>query len=317
MAYIKFILIKMQVMGYMVHLLEEELIKHLDPEVRAVLDVGNYIVASGGKRMRPILSLLTCKALGGDEKSVLPLAIGIEYIHVASLLHDDVVDGADRRRGKLSANVVFGNDLCVLTGDYMYAKALWLYSVYGNLKSIEIVSKAVMDMAQGQVLELKSVGDLIDEDTYFSIIDRKTGVLFGASMAVGALVAGREDYEEFYRIGLKIGRAFQLVDDALDYSGSEEKLGKPVGNDLKEGKCTYPLISVIEKLNFEDVKRSLRSGEILWLREKVVELGGVKKTYERALTEVQDALEELYGIVGKDLVQPLEALIISVVKRER
>ncbi|WP_340695505.1 polyprenyl synthetase family protein [Hydrogenobacter thermophilus] len=307
----------MQVMGYMVHLLEEELIKHLDPEVRAVLDVGNYIVASGGKRMRPILSLLTCKALGGDEKSVLPLAIGIEYIHVASLLHDDVVDGADRRRGKLSANVVFGNDLCVLTGDYMYAKALWLYSVYGNLKSIEIVSKAVMDMAQGQVLELKSVGDLIDEDTYFSIIDRKTGALFGASMAVGALVAGREDYEEFYRIGLKIGRAFQLVDDALDYSGSEEKLGKPVGSDLKEGKCTYPLISVIEKLNFEDVKRSLRSGEILWLREKVVELGGVKKTYERALTEVQDALEELYGIVGKDLVQPLEALIISVVKRER
>lgn len=298
-------------------LLEEELLRHLDPEVKAILEVGNYIISSGGKRIRPVLSLLTCKALGGDERKVLPLAVGIEYIHVASLLHDDVVDGADRRRGRLSANLVFGNELCVLTGDYMYAKALWLYSRYGDIKSIEIVSRAVMDMAQGQVLELKSIGDIIDQETYFSIIDRKTGVLFGASMAVGALMAGREDYERFYQMGSKVGRAFQLVDDALDYSGSEEKLGKPVGNDLREGKCTYPLISVMENLDTEAVKNSLRNSDTAWIREKVIQLGGVKKTYQTAKMYIEEALKELRQLMGENNTKVLETLVLSVIERER
>ncbi|QWK20514.1 MAG: polyprenyl synthetase family protein [Hydrogenobacter thermophilus] len=307
----------MHVVDYAVRLLEEELLRHLDPEVKAILEVGNYIISSGGKRIRPVLSLLTCKALGGDERKVLPLAVGIEYIHVASLLHDDVVDGADRRRGRLSANVVFGNELCVLTGDYMYAKALWLYSRYGNMKSIEIVSRAVMDMAQGQVLELKSIGDIIDQETYFSIIDKKTGVLFGASMAVGALVAGREDYERFYQMGLKVGRAFQLVDDALDYSGSEEKLGKPVGNDLREGKCTYPLISVMENLDTEVVRSSLRNSNTAWIREKVIQLGGVKKTYQMAKVYIEEALKELRQLMGENNTKVLETLVLSVIERER
>ncbi len=304
-------------MESLLSVIEEELVKYLDPEVRTVLEIGRYIVSSGGKRIRPILTLLTCRALGGDESKVYPLAVGIEYIHVASLLHDDVVDGANMRRGKPSANLLFGNEACVLTGDYMYAKALWLYSIYGSMKSIQIVSRAVMDMSQGQMLELNSIGNLIDEKTYFEIIDKKTGVLFGASMAVGALSAQREDYEEFYRIGIKIGRAFQLIDDALDYAGSQEKLGKPVGNDLKEGKCTYPLISVLEKLHVEDVKSSLRNGNVEWLRQKVIELGGVKNTYERARLEVQQALDELYRIAGKDAFDVLSPIITSVVNRER
>jgi octaprenyl-diphosphate synthase len=212
----------------------------------------------------------------------------------------------------------FSNSLaCVLTGDYMYVKTLWLYSMYGSMKSIQIVSRAVMDMSQGQVLELKSIGNLIDEKTYFEIIDRKTGVLFGASMAVGALSAQSEDYEEFYRIGIRIGRTFQLIDDALNYAGSQEKLGKPVGNDLQEGKCTYPLISVLGKLHVEDVKSSLRNGNVEWLRQKVIELGGVENTYERAKLEVQQALDDLYRIAGKDAFEVLSPLITSVVNRER
>jgi len=304
-------------MERLLKVIEGELIRYLDPEVREVLEVGNYIVSSGGKRIRPILTLLTCMALGGDESKVHPLAVGIEYIHVASLLHDDVVDGADTRRGKPSANLVFGNEMCVLTGDYMYAKALWLYSVYGDMKSIQILSKAVMDMAQGQVLELKSIENVIDEKTYFDIIDKKTGVLFGASMAVGALMAGREDYEEFYRIGIRVGRAFQLVDDALDYVGSQEKLGKPVGNDLKEGKCTYPLISVLDKLDIRDVESFLKNRNTVWLRQKVIELGGVENTYDKAKVETDQALEDLHRIAGKDAVEILFPLIISSVKRER
>lgn len=296
--------------------IEEELLKHLDPEVRYVLEVGGYIVSSGGKRIRPILSILTCRAFGGDERKALPLGVGIEYIHAASLLHDDVVDGADKRRGRASANRVYGNDLCVLTGDYMYAKALWLYSRYGDIKSIQVVSRAVMDMAQGQVLELKSIGDMIDEETYFSIIDKKTGALFGASVAVGAVLSGREDYEDVYRIGVKIGRAFQLIDDALDYVGSEVKLGKPVGSDLKEGKCTYPLLSVIEHLDRKSVERSLRNGDVEWVREKVVELSGVERTKQRAKKEAEEAIDSLCNILkGRDL-SSLESLIHSTINRE-
>jgi octaprenyl-diphosphate synthase len=224
------------------------MLDYLDPEIRLVEDVGRYILSAGGKRLRPLLMMEVCRMLGGDVERVVPLAVGIEYIHMASLLHDDVVDGAHTRRGRPSANALFGNQAVVLGGDYFYAKALWLYANYGNLQAVEMVSRAVMHMSQSQLLELLSLGKLISEEEYFRIIDGKTGALFGASMGVGALMAESPLAEEFYQMGLKVGRAFQLIDDALDYSSSEERLGKPVGNDLREGKCTYPLLSVLRPL---------------------------------------------------------------------
>jgi len=135
-------------------------------------------------------------------------------------------------------------------------------------------------------------------------------------MGVGALMAGREDYESFYQVGLKVGRAFQLIDDALDYVGSEEKLGKPVGNDLKEGKCTYPLISVLESLDKEEVKRAIVLGDVENLRKRVVELGGVEKTKERAWREIEEAVRDLERLVGDGAVA-LKELILSAVKREK
>jgi octaprenyl-diphosphate synthase len=198
--------------------IEKALRQYMDSDVYQILEIGNYIFDGGGKRLRPLLTLLVAKGGKADTEKVLPLAVGLEYIHTASLLHDDVVDEAEARRGKKAAHKVFGNGVTVLTGDYMYANALYLFSTYGTQKMIEVVSGAVKKMAEGQILELKSVGELIDEETYFKIIDGKTGVLFAAAAAVGALASNlKESYKDFWNFGLSIGRAFQLIDDALDY----------------------------------------------------------------------------------------------------
>ena len=289
------------------------MLDYLDPEVKLVLDIGKYTLEAGGKRIRPMLMMEVCRMFKGNCESILPLAVGIEYIHTASLLHDDVVDGALTRRGKPSANLIFGNQAVVLGGDYFYAKALWLYAVYGNLKAVELVSRAVMHMSQSQILELSSIGKIISEEEYFKIIDGKTGALFSASMGVGALMAGSPFYEDFYKIGLKVGRAFQLIDDALDYVGSEDRLGKPAGNDLKEGKCTYPLISVIDQLDEEWVLERFGKERREELRQKVVELGGVENTKKRAWQEIEQAIEYISKFENSsNLVELLE----SVVKRD-
>lgn len=292
--------------------IKQKVLFYLDPEVREVYDIGAYIVSAGGKGIRPLLTVRVCEALGGDVERVIPLAVGIEYVHVASLLHDDVVDNAQTRRGRKSANVVYGNQACVLTGDYMYARALSLYSLYGSLESIQVLSDAVMKMSQGQLLELRSLGKLIDEEVYFRIVDFKTGALFGACMAVGALMAGRKDYWEFYKIGILAGRAFQLIDDALDYAGDEEKLGKPVGSDLAEGKCTYPLLSVMDNLG-EEGKRLFYDRRVEELREEVIRLGGVEKTQKKAEEELHKVL---HFIREWDKTGSVESLILKLVYRE-
>jgi octaprenyl-diphosphate synthase len=293
--------------------LNQFMLDYLDPEIKLVEDVGRHILSAGGKRLRPLLMMEVCRVLGGDVERVIPLAVGIEYIHMASLLHDDVVDGAHIRRGRPSANILFGNQAVVLGGDYFYAKALWLYANYGNLQAVEMVSRAVMHMSQSQLLELLSLGKLISEEEYFRIIDGKTGALFGASMGVGALMAESPLAEEFYQMGLKVGRAFQLIDDALDYSSSEERLGKPVGNDLREGKCTYPLLSVLDHLDKRWVLERFGKGNTEELRERVVLLGGVENTKRRAEEEIAPVLE----FVGKfENSQALVQLIRSIVNRD-
>jgi octaprenyl-diphosphate synthase len=289
------------------------MLDYLDPDIKLVEDVGRHILSAGGKRLRPLLMMEVCRVLGGDVEKVIPLAVGIEYIHMASLLHDDVVDGAHTRRGRPSANVLFGNQAVVLGGDYFYAKALWLYANYGNLQAVEMVSRAVMHMSQSQLLELLSLGKLISEEEYFRIIDGKTGALFGASMGVGALMAESPIAEKFYQMGLKVGRAFQLIDDALDYSSSEERLGKPVGNDLREGKCTYPLLSVLDHLDKQWVLERFGKGNTEELRERVVLLGGVENTKRRAEEEIVPVLEFISKFENS---QALLQLIKGIVNRD-
>lgn len=301
--------------------IEKALRDLLHPEIKLVLETASYLFDGGGKRIRPLLTVLTCGMCGGDPEKAVPLGVGIEYIHTASLLHDDVVDGAQERRGRGTANNVFGNEVAVLTGDYMYARALNLFTQHGSMEMIRVVSRAVMDMAQAQVLELSRIGDLISEEEYFRIIDGKTGVLFGASMSVGALCAGYREPDRLWDIGLSLGRAFQLIDDLLDYVGDAKRTGKPVGNDLLEGKTTYPLISVAERVDRKWVLSVLRTpaddgSGVEELRNKVVELGGAQNTKERARREIEGLKSSLREFPESQFRESIENLIDFVVERD-
>ncbi len=301
--------------------IEKRLIEELNPKVKLVLETSRYLIEGGGKRLRPLITVLSCGMCGGNPEEAIPLGVGLEYIHAASLLHDDVVDGASKRRGKTSANVIFGNGTAVLTGDYMYAKALHLFTRYGTKEMIEVVSEAVMEMAEAQVLEISKVGELISEEDYFRIIDGKTAVLFSACTTVGALCANYRYPEQIKKIGYHMGRAFQLIDDLLDYTGDPQKTGKPVANDLKEGKATYPLLCVINQMNKEKVKKILSdpnppSEEIDNLRKEVLKLGGANKTREKARTEAERAYEILKRLDHTHYREEMERILEFIVFRE-
>ncbi len=307
--------------------IEKELSLYLDSNVEFILKIGNYLFSSGGKRLRPILVLIFSKMLKGENSNRdYPLAVAMEYLHAASLLHDDVVDGAETRRGKPSANRIFGNDTVVLTGDYMYANALYLFSVYGNIKMIKNVSDAVKKMAEGQLLELRKIGDLdISEEEYFTILKGKTAVLFGSCCYVGASLGkgSKEQLKSAYNYGLYIGIAFQLIDDLLDYVGDEKKLGKPVCNDLKEGKVTYPLLSIlddIDRTQKEFIKGVLRAvnpkeEDIQKVKRIVLENGGDKKTLKKAEEFVNNAIKQLETFPENEYLRDLKELAKYIVER--
>jgi len=308
--------------------IEAELSRYMDSEVEFILKIGNYILSSGGKRLRPVLVLTFSRLLKGEnEDRDYPIAVAMEYLHTASLLHDDVVDGAETRRGRPSANRVFGNDMVVLTGDYMYANALYLFSVYGDIDMIKNVSDSVKKMSEGQLLELKKIGDIgITFEEYFKILEGKTAVLFGSCCYVGTALGegSQEQKESAYRYGLNIGLAFQLIDDYLDYTGTEEKLGKPVCNDLREGKITYPLLSVMDVLSEEEkdfIKKVIRNinpskEDIERVKQIVYEKGGMMKTIEKARQLVDNAICELENFPDNEYLKKLEELAKFIVERE-
>ena len=219
--------------------------KALDSEVVLIRQVAEYIVAGGGKRLRPALLLLTAGATGyrGTDHHV--LAAVIEMIHTATLLHDDVVDESDMRRGHATANAQFGNAASVLVGDFLYSRAFQMMVGQGRIRVLQILSDATNVIAEGEVLQLMNAGNTdLTEHTYLEVIQRKTAKLFEAAARLGAVLgeAPAEQEDALARYGMHLGTAFQLVDDVLDYSGSVESIGKSLGDDLAEGKMTLPLI---------------------------------------------------------------------------
>ncbi len=306
--------------------LEKVMYGNIDSNVNLILQIGNYIIESGGKRIRPYLVLKFAKITKGfnDEKDYI-LAAALEYLHTASLLHDDVVDGAGLRRGKPTANKVFGNDTTVLTGDYMYANALYLFSVYGNIDMIRNVSQSVKKMAEGQLLELKKIGDFnMTVEDYYKILEGKTATLFGSCCYVGVAL-GSENYnlkENAYNFGLNIGMAFQIIDDVLDYS-KQEKTGKTVMNDLREGKLTYPLLSIRDMLDKNDtdfiksvlLDKNPSVEELLKVRDIVINLGGIERAKEKASEFVKKAIDNLKVFDYNDDVEELEKLANFIVER--
>lgn len=221
----------------------------LDSEVALIRTIGDYIVGAGGKRMRPALLLIVAKALGYQGGNHHLLAAVVEFIHTATLLHDDVVDESDLRRGRSTANAVFGNAASVLVGDYLYSRSFEMMVESNSMPAMSVLSAATTVIAEGEVLQLLNVHDPdVSLERYLQVVRYKTAKLFEAATEVGAIVGGgtAELQAAAAAYGRHVGTAFQLIDDVLDYSGDAEALGKNVGDDLREGKPTMPLIRVME-----------------------------------------------------------------------
>ncbi|HEX2604143.1 MAG TPA: octaprenyl diphosphate synthase [Oxalicibacterium sp.] len=221
----------------------------LHSEVALVSQIADYIISAGGKRIRPVLVLLMANAYGYGGTAHHQLAAVIEFIHTATLLHDDVVDESSLRRGRKTANALFGNAASVLVGDFLYSRAFQMMVSVGDIRVMQILADATNVIAEGEVLQLLNMHDPdVSEERYTQVIRSKTAKLFEAAAQLGALIAGASDadIEAAAEYGRSLGTAFQLIDDVLDYSGQSEDIGKNVGDDLREGKATLPLIYLME-----------------------------------------------------------------------
>jgi len=223
----------------------EEIVKRMQSPVALIPQLASHIVAAGGKRLRPMLTLASAELCGYSGQRHVTLATCVEFIHTATLLHDDVVDESELRRGMQSANAIFGNKASVLVGDFLFSRSFELMVEDGSLKVLEILSRASSVIAEGEVLQLLTTNDTETGETqYLEVIKSKTAQLFAAACRIGAVVADRPKVEEdaLEAFGMNLGIVFQLIDDVLDYRAEEAKLGKTVGDDFREGKITLPVI---------------------------------------------------------------------------
>ena len=276
--------------------------RQLTSEVELVEEIGHYIVESGGKRLRPIMVLLGARAAGYEGDDHIRLAAVIEFLHTATLLHDDVVDRSGLRRGKRTANVVWGNAPSVLVGDFLYSRAFQLMVTLNDLDILRVLSDATNTIAEGEVMQLAKLGDLaLSEDHYMEVIRCKTALLFQAATHTAGLLAGADPHivEALRRYGEEFGLAYQLMDDYLDYAGDVAALGKNVGDDLAEGKVTLPLIfgmANAEAGDADTLKRAISNrdtSELASIVTIVQECGALAYTQKHAKDHCHAALKAL------------------------
>ena len=303
---------------------DELISRSLESDVALVSQVSQYIVTSGGKRLRPLLVLLAARALGyAGEQHVRSAAI-IEFIHTATLLHDDVVDGSARRRGRDTANTVFGNQASVLVGDFLYSRAFQMMVDVGSMRVMRILADATNTIAAGEVQQLMTVHDPdTTEDAYRQVIYRKTARLFEAGAQIAAVLAARDPGDEAAMItfGQNLGTAFQLIDDALDYNASAAELGKNVGDDLTEGKVTLPLIYALRQGTADDqavIREAILEGglgrldRILAIIEST---GALEYTAKCAQEAANRAISALANVPESEYKQALVAVAEFSVQR--
>lgn len=298
--------------------------RSLESDVLLVSQVAEYIVKSGGKRLRPLILLLASRALGYTGEKHIPAAAIIEFIHTATLLHDDVVDSSSRRRGRDSANAVFGNQASVLVGDFLYSRSFQMMVDIGSMRIMQILADATNTIAAGEVMQLMNVRDPdTSEDRYLQVIYRKTARLFEAGAQIAAILSGSNKTLEndMLSYGRHLGTAFQLVDDALDFDASPEELGKNLGDDLAEGKPTLPLIHAIENASEADRKMlrlAIENGAIDRLddiRQVIESTGALQYTATRAQEAADMAIQSLSRIPASDYKQALIAIADFAVQR--
>lgn len=261
--------------------------------VELIPELARHLIDSGGKRLRPMLTVAAGRLCGYEGESHIKLAASVEFMHTATLLHDDVVDESDLRRGKVAARTLWGNEASVLVGDFLLGQAFKMMVEVGALDALDVLSSAAATIAEGEVMQLTTARHLTTtEDEYLAVINAKTAALFSAASEVGAIVAGRPEDERaaLRSYGRNLGLAFQLIDDALDYSGDEAELGKSVGDDFREGKITLPIVLAYRRGSEDErqfwertlEKQDQQDGDLAHAAALLKQHGAIEATIERA-----------------------------------
>jgi len=296
----------------------------LDTGVPLVSEVSKYIISAGGKRLRPALLLLMAGALGYQEDQRFNLAAVVEFIHTATLLHDDVVDESTLRRGRPTANESFGNPASVLVGDFLYSRAFQMMLDAHDMRVMEILAEATNVIAEGEVLQLMNMHDAtLDKEAYLRVIRSKTAKLFEASTRLAAVLAktSPEVEEACATYGQALGTAFQVIDDVLDYAGDASETGKNVGDDLREGKTTLPLILAMQRGTPEQrdlIRAAIEAGDATQLPQIVAivrETGALEATRAAAAVEAQRAIDALSGFPQNSYSSGLLQLAAQLLER--
>jgi octaprenyl-diphosphate synthase len=305
---------------------EEQFREDLASRVPLIRKVGEYVLASGGKRVRPMILLLSAQLAGYQGNSHIGLASVVEFIHTATLLHDDVVDSAVLRRGQDSANAVWGNEASVLVGDFLFAKSFSIMVREGNLDILRTLSDATTQMAEGEVLQLISTSDVgLDEECYIEVVRNKTAVLLSAASRCGALLGACSAAEEeaLAAYGMDVGIAFQFMDDALDYVADQDEFGKECGHDLLEGKVTLPLIHALNQCSADEKRRVteiveqevLPDEDLQYVIRLIHSYDGIGYTRERAIMLIDDAKGHLANFPDTPAKEAMLRLADYVVSR--
>ena len=299
--------------------------QRLASDVVLINQVAEYIIGAGGKRLRPMLLLLTAGALGHRSSDAHQLAAVVEFIHTATLLHDDVVDESDLRRGRSTANAVWGNAASVLVGDFLYSRSFQLMVELERLEVMRILADTTNTIAEGEVLQLLHVRNPdTDEAAYLRVIERKTAVLFAAATRLGALLAGADaaTCDALHRYGMALGYAFQIADDVLDYASDAATLGKNLGDDLAEGKATLPLIHAMQHSDAATqglLRAAIQQGDADAMPDVLAAIhacGSLDYSRDRALEYARDADAALSGLADNDFVAALRGLAHYAISRD-
>ncbi len=287
--------------------IERELGRDAVSSVETITEIAEYLRVGGGKRIRPSLLLLAARCLGYTGSGMIRLGAVVELVHTATLVHDDIIDGADMRRGRPSANTTWGNEKCVLAGDWLYMQAFHIALEERNFKVLDLLISLTQLMVEGELLQIQKLGRAVSEQEYYDLIYRKTACLFSVSMKLGATLAGATEEQEdaLARYGRAVGLAFQIVDDVLDLTATEEVLGKPVASDLREGKTTLPVIHSIKHgtdADREVIENVLADGGFVRAtREQLQELLHRNGSVEYAMREA-----DRYAELGREALGEIE-----------
>lgn len=306
-------------------LVEAAIEQALETDEPLLAEVSTHLLRAGGKRIRPAMVLLSAQFPGADFERVLPVAAAAEMIHMATLVHDDVVDKADTRRGRPTVNALWSNQVSVLTGDYLFAKAFSMFAQTGNNRVVKIMADVVFEMSKGELAQIESYFQSAQtEAQYYKRIAQKTGYLLAECCRLGAIMSGADDgaVQALYTYGYELGLSFQIIDDILDWEGSSSKVGKPVGSDLKVGILTLPVLHALENAGARaELKRRIDTREVsdsdvAWAKEQLVAAGSLKFAHARAQEHYRNACAQLDRVPTLASRETMQVLADFVVNRE-